>query len=112
MRNDLNEPITLEQLAEITHADLSGDETAVVTDVTHDSRRAGPGSLFVAVRGELFDAHKFIPQVIKQGAVGVMSELEPLIEFQGATTPAWLQVENVRRAMAPAAAEVHHHPSR
>src|SRR5204863_6909309 len=29
-------------------------------------------------------------------------------DFQGA----WLQVENVRRAMALAAAEVHHHPSR
>ncbi len=105
-------PVTLKQIAEVTGGKLSGDAGAVVTDVTHDSRRAGPGSLFVAVRGELFDAHKFIPQVIEQGAVGVMSELEPLIEFQGTTTPAWLQVENVRRAMAPAAAEVHHHPSR
>ncbi len=48
----------------------------IVTDVSHDSRHAGPGCLFVAVRGELFDAHKFVPQVIEQGAVGVISELE------------------------------------
>jgi UDP-N-acetylmuramoyl-L-alanyl-D-glutamate--2,6-diaminopimelate ligase len=108
MRNDLNEPITLEQLAEITHADLSGDETAVVSDVTHDSRRGGPGSLFVAVRGELFDAHKFVPQVMEQGAVAVISEQQSPEGFNGA----WLKVGNVRRAMALAAAEVQHHPSR
>src|SRR5258708_14001053 len=112
MRNDLNEPITLEQLAEITHADLSGDETAVVSDVSHDSRRAGPGSLFVAVRGGLFDAHKFVSQVITQGAVGVISEVEPTIELPPRDGFGWIQVENVRRAMALAAAEVHHHPSR
>src|SRR5713226_921318 len=108
MRNDLNEPITLKQLAEITQADLTGDETAVVSDVTHDSRKARPGSLFVAVRGELFDAHKFVPQVLEQGAVGVISEQEAPPDFAGA----WLQVANVRRAMALAAAEVHQHPSR
>src|SRR5216684_260952 len=108
MRNDLNEPITLKQLAEITQADLTGDETAVVSDVTHDSRKARPGSLFVAVRGELFDAHKFVPQVMEQGAVGVISEQQPPEGFNGA----WLKVKNVRRAMALAAAQVQHHPSR
>jgi UDP-N-acetylmuramyl pentapeptide synthase len=47
-----------------------------VSDVTHDSRQAKGGSLFAAVRGELFDAHKFVPQVMEQGAVGVISEQE------------------------------------
>ncbi|HEV2826532.1 MAG TPA: UDP-N-acetylmuramoyl-L-alanyl-D-glutamate--2,6-diaminopimelate ligase [Pyrinomonadaceae bacterium] len=117
------EPVTLKQIAEVTGGELSGDGTIVVTDVSHDSRRAGPGSLFVAVRGGLFDAHKFIPQVISQGAVGVISELDrPAAELQLAELQsgselappgfAWIQVENVRRAMALAAAEVHHHPSR
>jgi UDP-N-acetylmuramoyl-L-alanyl-D-glutamate--2,6-diaminopimelate ligase len=109
------EPITLKQIAEVTNGKLTGDEHVVVTDVTHDSRRAGPGNLFVAVRGGLFDAHKFIPQVIEQGAVGVLSEVEPTSELLQGIEPgriAWLQVENVRRAMALAAAEVHRHPSR
>jgi len=108
MKNDLNELVTLEQLAAITHAELFGDETAVVSDVTHDSRTARPGSLFVAVRGELFDAHRFVPQVMEQGAVGVISEQQTPEGFNGA----WLKVENVRRAMALAAAQVQHHPSR
>ena len=117
IRNVKNDPVTLKQIAEVTGGKLSGDASASVTDVTHDSRRAGPGSLFVAVRGELFDAHKFIPQVIEQGAVGVISELARPSEIQSGSglTPtafSWLQVENVRRAMAQAAAEVHHHPSR
>ncbi len=53
-------------------------------------------SLFVAVRGELFDAHKFLPQVMEQGAVGVISELARPDDFHGA----WIQVEDIRRAMA------------
>src|SRR6266850_3544526 len=108
MENDLNEPVTINQLAEVTDATLTGDGAAVVTDVTHDSRKARTGSLFVAVRGELFDAHKFVPQVMEHGAVGVISEQQRPEDFDGA----WLKVENVRRAMAVAAAEVQHHPSR
>jgi UDP-N-acetylmuramyl tripeptide synthase len=50
----------------------------------------------VAVCGGLFDAHKFIPQVIAQGAIGVISELERPADFNAA----WLRVSNVRRAMA------------
>ncbi len=104
----MTDPITLKQIAEVTNAKLSGDGNVVVTDVSHDSRRTGPGCLFVAVRGGLFDAHKFVPQVIAQGAAGVISELEKPADVNAA----WLQVENVRRAMALAASEVHHHPSR
>ena len=99
---------TVSHIAQTIDATLSGNGETGVVDVTHDSRRAGGASLFVAVRGELFDAHKFIPQVMAQGAVGVISELPAPEDFPGC----WLQVENVRRAMALAAAEVHHHPSR
>ena len=109
------ESITLQRVADVAGGKLTGDGQVPVTDVTHDSRQAGPGSLFVAVRGGLLDAHKFLPQVIVQGAVGVISELEPSSELlQGSElgSTAWIQVENVRRAMALAAAEVHHHPSR
>jgi len=100
--------MTVSEVAKAIGAGVIGDGSASVTDVTHDSRQAGKGSLFVAVRGELFDAHKFVPQVMQQGAVGVLSELEKPTDFAGS----WIQVENARLAMALAAAEVHHHPSR
>ncbi len=108
MIQTLAQPVTIGEVAKAIGAEPIGGDDVPVTDVTHDSRQAGKGTLFVAVRGELFDAHKFIPQVMQQGAVGVISELERPADFAGA----WIQVENVRRAMALAAAEVHHHPSR
>lgn len=108
------ELVSLGDVARVTGGQLSGSGNAVVNDVTHDSRQAREGSLFVAVHGELFDAHRFIPQVIEQGAVGILSELQPTTELQSGRglAPAWIQVKDVRRAMALAAAEVHHHPSR
>ncbi|HMJ24469.1 MAG TPA: UDP-N-acetylmuramoyl-L-alanyl-D-glutamate--2,6-diaminopimelate ligase, partial [Pyrinomonadaceae bacterium] len=119
-RTEETQPVTLGAIARTVDGKLSGDERTIVSDVTHDSRQAKQGSLFVAIRGELFDAHKFVPQVIAQGAVGVLSEFDPpadwssLAELQPGSglAPAWIKVENVRRAMALAAAEVHHHPSR
>src|SRR6266550_4349233 len=115
-RAEDREPVTLGEIAKTVGGKLSGDEQGIVSDVTHDSRQAGNGTLFVAVRGELFDAHKFVPRVIEQGAVGILSELEPPAELQSgkgiAPAAAWIQVDDVRRAMALAAAEVHHHPSR
>jgi UDP-N-acetylmuramoyl-L-alanyl-D-glutamate--2,6-diaminopimelate ligase len=122
--NDENNarPLTLKEVAEAVGGKISGDASPVVTDVTHDSRQAREGSLFVAIRGELFDAHKFVPQVLEQGAVGIISELDPPAVWRSSTTsqlgsglgpaPSWIQVPDVRRAMAVAAVEVHHHPSR
>src|SRR5215218_11495854 len=104
----MSEPVTVKRLGSITDARVTGDETRIVTDVSHDSRRAGKGTLFTAVAGALFDAHKFVPQVMERGAAGVMSERPVPEGFSGA----WLEVANLRRAMALAAAEVQHHPSR
>jgi UDP-N-acetylmuramoyl-L-alanyl-D-glutamate--2,6-diaminopimelate ligase len=106
--NSTKTPVTVKQLAEITNAKLTGNPDSIVTDVSHDSRRAGTGALFAAVAGALFDAHKFVPQVMAQGAVGVLSENAAPGDFDGV----WLQVSNIRRAMALVAAEVQHHPSR
>src|ERR1044071_871929 len=106
--SDMSRPVSIKRLASVTNAKLAGDETTVVTDVSHDSRRVSEGTLFAAVTGALFDAHKFIPQVMEQGASGVLSERPAPEGLSGA----WLQVENIRRAMALAAAEVQNHPSR
>jgi UDP-N-acetylmuramoyl-L-alanyl-D-glutamate--2,6-diaminopimelate ligase len=115
------QPVTASEIARAIGAKLLGPGAVPITDVTHDSRQAGTGSLFVAVRGELFDAHSFVRQVIEQGAAGIISELEPplgwpsLTELQSGrrlAPPVWLSVDNVRRAMALAAAAVQRHPSR
>jgi UDP-N-acetylmuramoyl-L-alanyl-D-glutamate--2,6-diaminopimelate ligase len=100
--------VTLGDVARVLNGKLTGDEQAEVLDVTHDSRQARAGTLFAAVRGGQLDAHRFIEQVLKQGAVGVISELERPADFEGA----WIEVTEIRRAMALAAAEIHNYPSR
>ena len=64
--------ITVRDILKITKGRLIGTVeedvreallSAEVTDVSTDSRKVKPGSLFIAIIGEVNDAHKFIPQV-------------------------------------------------
>ncbi len=99
---------TLKQIAEQIGAKLSGDAEIIATDVTHDSRQAGAGSLFAAIRGLTgLDGHRFVDDVMRRGAAGIISELERPTGFAGA----WLQVVDARAALAKAAAVVHGDPS-
>ena len=50
---------------------------AEASSVVIDSRKAEPGCLFVATKGERVDGHSFIPQVWEAGALGVVCETEP-----------------------------------
>ncbi len=45
-----------------------------LTDIQLDSRRVGPGSLFVAIRGHQVDGRRFIEQAVAQGATAVVFE--------------------------------------
>jgi UDP-N-acetylmuramoyl-tripeptide--D-alanyl-D-alanine ligase len=43
-----------------------------VTGVTFDSREVGPGDLFLALKGETTDGHRFLDQAFAQGAAGAV----------------------------------------
>jgi UDP-N-acetylmuramyl-tripeptide synthetase len=101
-------PVTLGEVARAVGGSLTGgDAAAHVYDVTHDSRQARAGWLFVAIRGEKADGNRFAADVSRQGALGIISESERPDDFEGA----WIRVEDARRALALAAAEVQRHPS-
>ena len=93
---------------EINAIAVTGQLDIEALDVTHDSRACEPGSVFVAIRGEKIDAHRFIPQAVERGAAAVISEMPG--GHQNAS--AWIQVDNARVALARSAAAVHGHPSR
>jgi UDP-N-acetylmuramyl-tripeptide synthetase len=98
---------TLQEIAEKLNARLYGNAETIATDVTHDSRQAGKDSLFVAIRGLTMDGHRFIEDVTRRGAVGIISELDAPENFKGA----WLKVEDAREALARAAAIINGNPS-
>jgi UDP-N-acetylmuramoyl-L-alanyl-D-glutamate--2,6-diaminopimelate ligase len=99
--------LTAQQLAIELNAKLSGDGSVLVSDVTHDSRQARAGSLFVAIKGETADGHRFIPDVMRRGAAGIISEYDPPAEFTGT----WIKVSEARHALALAASRVNGDPS-
>ena len=101
-------PVTLGEVARAVGGELTGDAGEFVFEVVHDSRQVVKGCVFVAVPGENFDANQFVPQALERGAVAVISERErpPGLDC------AWIKVEDARRALALAAAEVKRHPSR
>jgi UDP-N-acetylmuramoyl-L-alanyl-D-glutamate--2,6-diaminopimelate ligase len=102
-------PVTLGEVARAVGGSLTGgDADAPVYDVTHDSRQARAGWLFVAIRGEKADGNRFAADVSRQGALGVVSQSERPDDFEGV----WIRVDDARRALALAAAEVQRHPSR
>ncbi|MBP5337498.1 MAG: UDP-N-acetylmuramoyl-L-alanyl-D-glutamate--2,6-diaminopimelate ligase [Bacteroidales bacterium] len=57
--------------------DIRGREDVEITSVTNDSRRVGPGSLFIAVNGCGNDGRAYLGKAIEAGAAAVMYEQIP-----------------------------------
>src|SRR3954462_14933987 len=91
----------------MTLRELLGDgPDVVVTGLTLDNRLAGPGTLFFCVPGFTRDGHDFAPDAVARGAVALVVQ-RPL----GLGVPE-VQVEDVRAAMAQAAARFYGEPTR
>ena len=76
-----------------------------VTGLAYDNRLVAPGSLFFCVRGFTRDGHDFAADAVARGAAALVVERElPLAVPQ-------LLVDDVRAAMAPAAAAFYGDPT-
>src|SRR6202011_3727390 len=70
-------PLSILQIAELANAKLEqGDGRISVERISTDSRIIKKGELFVALRGENFDGHKFVEATAKAGAAGAIVDLE------------------------------------
>lgn len=89
---------TLEYIAASTGGRLvTGNPAAEISRVSTDSRAVGPGDLFIALKGDRFDAHDFLPDVITGGSSAVMVEIGRGPADAGGC--AVLEVDDPRRAM-------------
>jgi len=75
---------------------FGGPEEAEVARISVDSRRVGPGTLFVALRGEHADGHAFIPDAVEGGAIAVVTD-RPVPELPDGV--AWAQVPDATDAL-------------
>jgi len=102
-------------LAEVDVIAATGDLGVPIHALTHDSRLAAPGALFVAYQGVYEDVHRFLPDALARGAAAALVERAPdeLRAEMGLPQGAVLvQVHDARRARALAAAALFGHPSR
>ena len=96
-------------LTEVSVLAQHGNPDVPISGLTLDSRRAGPGLVFCALRGTVTDGHKFIDQAVNQGAAVVVCEELPA-ELNPATT--YVQVPDSAAALGPLASAFYGHPSR
>jgi len=68
--------LQFDELARITGGQLRRPETGaeLFRGVSHDSRVVESGQLFIAVRGQRVDGHRFIDNAIAAGAAGIILE--------------------------------------
>ena len=77
-----------------------GDPNAVIQRVHTDTRSIEPGDLFVALRGERFDANDFLQEARRKGAVAAICQGDSAIaKLQEAGLPGWV-VPDARWALA------------
>jgi UDP-N-acetylmuramoyl-tripeptide--D-alanyl-D-alanine ligase len=65
---------TVAEIAGATGGEIIGSAVGEVTGVTTDSRKAEAGELFVPLKGERFDGHDFIEEVVAKGVRVFLAE--------------------------------------
>ncbi|HEX8402534.1 MAG TPA: UDP-N-acetylmuramoyl-tripeptide--D-alanyl-D-alanine ligase [Allosphingosinicella sp.] len=65
---------TATEIAAATSGTVHGN--FAVTGVAFDSREIGPGDLFIALRGETTDGHRFLDRAFASGAAGAITSVE------------------------------------
>jgi UDP-N-acetylmuramoyl-tripeptide--D-alanyl-D-alanine ligase len=92
---------SLGQVAAVTGGRLlAGDPGQTVTGVSTDSRSLEKGNLFVALRGEKHDGHRFLEQAAESGAGGLLVQGDAAVP----RGPAAVQVNDTLKALGDLAA--------
>lgn len=83
---------------------VQGDADTAIGGVSIDSRTLKPGELFIAIRGERFDGHRFAGSALERGAVGAV--VEAPVEAASSSGRVLIRVADTTRALQLAARDV------
>jgi UDP-N-acetylmuramoyl-tripeptide--D-alanyl-D-alanine ligase len=98
----------LSEIAKVVGGAVHGDAAAVIRAVSTDTRTVEAGALFVALRGERFDAHDFLAAAAEAGAAALLVETRALDAARAAGLAA-VAVDDTLTALGDLAA---HHRGR
>lgn len=76
--------ITIKEILDSCNGKFIGAEEKLntkVTSIVTDSRQAKENSMFVAIKGEKVDGHKFVPMTYSQGSVCALVEEKLIVIF-------------------------------
>lgn len=91
--------ISISDLKKISNVELLNIKSLrAINGVSIDSRKINKGDLFFAIKGENFDGHDFIEEVISKGASAVVIEKSYLEKFKEKDFPI-IVVENTIKAL-------------
>lgn len=69
--------LTLDQIASWTGGTLSADPSRKIKGVSTNSKSVKAGELFIALKGEKFDAHDFLDEAVKKNASALLISRRP-----------------------------------
>jgi UDP-N-acetylmuramoyl-L-alanyl-D-glutamate--2,6-diaminopimelate ligase len=93
-------------LEHIEFSEIRGDPQEEIKGLAYDSRMVQPGYVFVALRGQTLDGHRFIAEAVERGAVVVVVEDMKWVERRICA----VQVTNTRRALSQLAVNFYRRP--
>ncbi len=87
---------------------IFGNDDIRISSIEYNSKNVSQNTLFVAIKGENFDGHQFIPEAIDRGANAIVCEFLPDDLNNNIT---YIQVPNSRIALAELANAFYDFPS-
>ncbi|MEW6097311.1 MAG: UDP-N-acetylmuramoyl-tripeptide--D-alanyl-D-alanine ligase [bacterium] len=79
------EPIKIDEILQAIEGELlQGDKDKWIAKISTDSRQITQGDLFIALKGDRFDGHDFVEEVIKKeaGALVISKDIQPVTSYQ------------------------------
>jgi UDP-N-acetylmuramoyl-tripeptide--D-alanyl-D-alanine ligase len=93
------QPLTIQEIREAVDGKIIGEastESPIVCSVCTDTRHMERSSLFVPIRGEIHDAHRFLPDAAARGAVAALVDHVPQTPMDNVVL---IQVADTRKAL-------------
>ena len=95
-----------ELLKDISVVECTANLETDISAICYDSRKATPGSLFVAISGFASDGNRFIPMAVGKGSVAVVTAKKPVTDVP------YILVENDRLALSLLATNFYECPAK